>query len=412
MEEFPLCVLRISVGDMIALGVRNKSVDSPELLYQQLPMKGLTLMATIPQGLFAVSIPQGSDPNEGFSITRESPLPEQGFVIVYARKPNNCYEAVAVRYCNEEFNIEEFPGIARRWVSDNLGGIEPIHGRYACFTLNKEEWGGVLRDNGYVAGNPHLSAKTSALLSSTIPIRIPVYKGNKKSQEEIFPVFSQVEVAMDFSAGSPRDWISFAVYQDFRNTRSILPTAVVPDLTEWLASLAKESGLESWIFRPGMLFGDSIEWWGGCNQRSTVHEGIDFAEGLHPVEGRSFVAEGTPVRSIMDGQVVAILDDFIGKTVVMRHSAIKQLQGDVFHTFLSHIQPTIEKMGQIAKGEILGKVGKPASAKVSAHLHLTCAWIPDGIRIQGIGLDVIHPGFAPVVLIDLNKVVGGRLGDY
>jgi murein DD-endopeptidase MepM/ murein hydrolase activator NlpD len=158
-----------------------------------------------------------------------------------------------------------------------------------------------------------------------------------------------------------------------------------------------------------MLFGDPMEWWGECNRRRTVHEGIDFAEGQHPVEGIKAVLEGTPVRTIAEGEVVAIVDDFIGKTVITRHSAIRQANGDLFHTFLSHIRPEISGLGLVAKGQIIGRVGRPSSNLVSPHLHLTGAWIPDQLRIQEIGLDVIHPGFARVALVNLNEAVSGQL---
>jgi hypothetical protein len=295
-------------------------------------------------------------------------------------------------------------------VDEHLSGLKPIHDRYACFALNKEEWSFVLRDNGYAAWDPmQCPSNMAEILPNMVPVRIPVYGGNAVSPGECFPVFSPVEVAIDPNTGLQGEWISFNAYQGLRAARSILPAAVAPDLMEWLASLAKECGFESWIFRPGMLFGDPVEWWGECNRRRTVHEGIDFAEGLHPIEGKRAVSEGTPVRSIAEGEVAAIVDDFIGKTVITRHSAIKQANGDVFYTFLSHLQLEFAGLGPIAKGHILGRIGKPASARVSPHLHLTGAWVPDGLRIQEIGLDAIHPGFVPVALVNLNEVVGNQL---
>lgn len=408
--ECSLCTLRISVADMIALGFRNRSVDSPEFFYQRLPVKALTLMATIPRGSFAVSIPQGNSSRQEFLTTKEASQCENGFVIKYARMPNNRYEAVAVNYLHQEFNLEKFIEIASQWVADHLGELKPIRDRFAYCALNKEEWSFVLRDNGYVARDPmQLSSNLPKALSNKVLMRIPVYGGNTASREECFPVFSPVEVAIDPDTGLQGEWISFNSYQDRQAVRSILPTAIIPDLAEWLALLAKESGFKSWIFRPGMLFGDPMEWWGECNRRRTVHEGIDFAEGQHIAEGIKAVLEGTPVRSIAEGEMVAIVDDFIGKTVITRHSAIRQANGDLFHTFLSHIQPEIAGLGPIVRGQILGRIGKPESARISPHLHLTGAWIRDGLRIQEIGLDAIHPGFVQAALVNLNEVVSNQL---
>jgi hypothetical protein len=401
MEESTLSTLRVSVADMVTLGVRNRRADSPAFLYQRLPMQAMTLMATLPRGSFAVSIPQSGDRGNGFPITGDVTPSQDGFILVYERKPNNRYEAVSVQYGNNACSVAEFFNIARQWVDDCLGGLK-ASGHYTSFLLTKEEWSFILRDNGYVAWESRsLSFNSSIPVSdNAIWVRIPVCVGNKASQEEGFRVFSQVEVALNPKSELPCEWISFNTYQTLRAARSILPDAFVPDLTEWLAVLTQESGLGRWAFRSGMLFGDPVEWWGACNRRRTVHEGIDFVEGFGLSGGKQAISENLPVRSIADGELVAILDDFIGKTVVVRHSSIKQLPGDVLHSFLSHIQPDIAGLGAIDRGQLVGRVAKPVSVRVSPHLHLTCAWIPEGLCVQEIGLDVIHPGFAPVALVN------------
>jgi hypothetical protein len=60
-SELPLSTLRISIADMIALRVRANSPEVPEFLYQALPMTAMSIMATIPRGEFAVSIPNQSE---------------------------------------------------------------------------------------------------------------------------------------------------------------------------------------------------------------------------------------------------------------------------------------------------------------------------------------------------------------
>jgi len=54
------CMLRVSIADMILLNVRTKGLKHSELptaLYQGMPEMAMTLIATIPSGTFAVSIP-------------------------------------------------------------------------------------------------------------------------------------------------------------------------------------------------------------------------------------------------------------------------------------------------------------------------------------------------------------------
>ncbi len=250
--------------------------------------------------------------------------------------------------------------------------------------------------------HPDLRARRQSPESSGIIARIPVYAGEKRQSEEVLPVFSRAEVALDLNPGLQSDWISFAEYQRIRADRARLPDSIVPDFHEWLRLLTEESGFKCWIFLPGMLFGNRIEWWGDGCRRRTEHEGLDFATGiLHNGEICS-IPEGVPARALADGEVAAVLDDFIGKTVVVRHSTISRPNGDIFHTLLSHIQPQVRRQDTVAKGQIIGKVGKSAKAGAPAHLHLSGAWIPRTLAAHEIRMDHIHPAFEPVALANFN----------
>jgi murein DD-endopeptidase MepM/ murein hydrolase activator NlpD len=107
-----------------------------------------------------------------------------------------------------------------------------------------------------------------------------------------------------------------------------------------------------------------------------------------------------PIRAIANGEVAAIVDDFIGNTVVIRHGAMVRSNGDVFYTFLSHIMPLAAKHEVVAKGQLIGRIGKSTRTTAPLHLHLTGAWIPGSIAPNEVSLDCIHPAFAPVSLAD------------
>lgn len=154
-----------------------------------------------------------------------------------------------------------------------------------------------------------------------------------------------------------------------------------------------------------MFFDDHIEWWGDRNRRRTLHEGIDFAEGRLPGGSLESLAEGVPVRALTDGEVVAFLDDFLNKTVVVRHPGIRNENGDIFHTLLSHIHPEIESAGPVAQGQIVGRVAKSRQVGAPAHLHLTGAWIPESIPAEEISMDQINPAFAPIILVNFNSLI-------
>jgi len=137
-----------------------------------------------------------------------------------------------------------------------------------------------------------------------------------------------------------------------------------------------------------------------------MHEGIDFVRGCLPDGSIQNIPEGAPVRSIETGELVLILDDFLNKTLIVRHSHIRDKDGSVFHTLLSHIQPEISSPGAVRQGQQLGKVVKARDVGAPAHLHLTGAWIPEPIDASHITMDMISVSFNPIALINFNNLLG------
>jgi hypothetical protein len=413
-SALPLSTLRISIADMIALRVRAKGPGNPEVpefLYQALPMTAMSIMATIPRGRFAVSIPNQRERVGGYPIHKSPPPDNDGFVIIYSRRGNERYEIADVLFQGKKLEVEEFNGIAVQWVERNAGGLQAASGKYSYFAPNRELWGAIVRDNGYTAFDPSVLSKDIAgelheqresKSSSGLIARIPVFQGIAKSSEKLLPVFTRVELTPDPHPTPGNGWIDFPAYQEMRERQSCPPSSIIPDFHQWLEQLTKECGFERWIFHSGMLFGDHAEWWASRDRRRTIHEGIDFAEGLAPDGKIKSIPEGTQVRAIADGEIVSVLDDFLGKTVVVRHSPLTNENGEIFHTLYSHIQIAAESVGSISKGGLLGRAGNSTNARTPAHLHLTGAWIPKSIRSSEISMEHINPGFASVILVSFN----------
>lgn len=105
--------------------------------------------------------------------------------------------------------------------------------------------------------------------------------------------------------------------------------------------------------------------------------------------------------------MVAVLDDFLGKTVIVRHPDLCRPDGDVFHTLLSHIRPRVGPAGAVSKGQMVGEVCKLTKAKAPPHLHLAGAWIPVAMAANGIRMDHIHPAYDPVALVNFKKELQG-----
>jgi hypothetical protein len=133
---------------------------------------------------------------------------------------------------------------------------------------------------------------------------------------------------------------------------------------------------------------------------------MDFAVGRRADGQVCAIANGTPIRAIAEGEVVSILRDFLGYTVVIRHTTVTNEAGGVFCTVYSHIQPESGLLGRnISRCQILAQLGDAAPAGAPSHFHLAAAWIPRSITGDELTLDRIHPGFAPVVLINFNSIV-------
>ncbi len=401
-KENPPAAIRISTADMAALRVRIKG---PDFLFQSLPARAMALIATLPRGQVQVSIPHQRDPDAGYLIQREFPPAGEGFVLVYAPGPNRDYQAVQTYFQGETFEISRFYAVAARWVETRLGPISELPGRFLYLAPTVEQWGVMLGDSGYVAADPsNLSDNISSAmklqpdrLASGVVLRIPLYTRGTQPPP---PYFSRVELNLD--PGEEGRWVSFDEHQRMRTLKSRPPEVIVERFRVWQEQLKLESSFQSWIFSPGMLFSDCVEWWGNCSRRRTIHEGIDFARGRKPDGSVCDIPEGTPVRAMADGETVAALDDFLGKTLVVRHPRIQNEDSELFHTLYSHIQPEKNIEGQVAEGQVLGRIGRPKSAGAPMHLHLTAAWIPRSIRPESLTMNHIHPAFDPIALVDFG----------
>jgi hypothetical protein len=335
-------------------------------------------------------------------------------MVIYALRPNRLYEAIEVLFDGKRFGIEGFRKLAGRRLKDQAGALRSVPGRYLYFAPTIELWGVILGDHGYAVVDPEkippevtpeVREIREGAVASGIIARIPSYSPEKLAAGSLLPVFSQVELTVEPRPGPQSRWIRFEEYQQDQMTRSQPPAVIIQDFLEWLHRLAAESGFRFWSFRPGMLFGDPVEWWGDGNLRRSPHEGLDFAEGQQPGGGIQAMPEGSPVRAMAEGEVIAVLNDFLGKTVVVRHPSVSRPDGTVFCTLYSHILPEAGSSRAVVKGQLLGKVIKATTATAPAHLHLTGAWIPQALIPDGLTMERINPAFAPISLVKFDSYI-------
>lgn len=409
--------IRLSIADMIALGVRTKGGGDPArplLLYQNMPVRAMSLMATVPYGDFTVSIPARKDTGCGFTIRRTLSTIGEGFTLVYALRPNRCCEAVKVLFHDRSYGIDEFYDYADRWLAVYAGALHRVADRYAFLQPSRELWTVIMNDRGYVAHDPAKLGVGSTIDNphnrrggdgSGVTVRIPLLEGDGRMAGPLSCI-ERVELTPDSHPGPESRWLSFDEFIKARAVDAQPPDGIARNFPDWLKQSAVEGGFESWIFRPGMLFGDRFEWWGDGNLRRSDHEGIDFAEGRRPDGKVAGVSDGIPIRAIEDGRVVSILDDFLCKTIVIGHPQIVNKNGAVLHTQYSHILPATESFGSMVAGnQIIGHVDRLTSAKAPVHFHFAAAWVPSDLSPDELTLNHLHPGYFPITLINFNGLL-------
>ena len=158
----------------------------------------------------------------------------------------------------------------------------------------------------------------------------------------------------------------------------------------------------AWLFTPGMLFGSREKWWPDAGYRPTAHEGLDicyFTDGL----GRVLQLDpGAKVPVMNTGTVIAICDDFLGRSVFLEHDR------DGLISVYAHIVPLriIAPGFKVGEGEVIGNVAGTTGRKnrMPAHLHVTIMNIPPGLSGKPLDWNFIC-GSGRVLLLDPLKMM-------
>ncbi len=151
------------------------------------------------------------------------------------------------------------------------------------------------------------------------------------------------------------------------------------------------------LFLPGMLFNDTIQWWGAKKMRLHPHEGIDLYLMEDVETGTKNVLPQMLIPAILPGQLVHFHRDFLGETLYTRHPEIRQGNAVLYTLYghassfpgtrdtgpsmaCGHLQPGTDHLHPsfINKGQCVGTISSsPEINPVPAHLHISCAWIQE-----------------------------------
>lgn len=134
-----------------------------------------------------------------------------------------------------------------------------------------------------------------------------------------------------------------------------------------------KGGFRGWVFHAGMLFRATEKWWGDKAKRSAPHEGLDLC--LYRNRRNRVVSLDVNVRIpvMYDGVVMKIIDDFLGKSIVVEHT----LEGGntTLLTIYGHTVPIRNlNVGRAVKeGKVVATLADPGtpSRGASPHLHIS-----------------------------------------
>ena len=169
--------------------------------------------------------------------------------------------------------------------------------------------------------------------------------------------------------GADVDNVDFTSTPSLRNTR----------FTEFLIqqNALDESGFKEWVFCPGMLFNATDKWWGDRGKRDKPHEGLDLCLYKDQEDTILRLGEKAKVPAIYDGIVVRIVDDFLGKSVVIEH-LISDRDNNKLCTICGHTIPEDNLCaGKIVKkGDVIATLADSRRSKTNIlpHLHISLGW--------------------------------------
>jgi murein DD-endopeptidase MepM/ murein hydrolase activator NlpD len=164
---------------------------------------------------------------------------------------------------------------------------------------------------------------------------------------------------------------------------------------------------DRFVFFYGMLFGSKKKWWGKKGLRSSAHEGLDLCF-FQSRQDKNFRLDGsTEVPMIYDGQVVHMTDDFLGKTVITRHTFEDPEQHGLLSLY-GHLNPdkNLRIGDEIKAGQAFAKIAGFANRKtiLLPHVHISLAkpeLLPPADRLEWEFLNTVDQN----VFIDPLKVI-------
>ena len=127
-----------------------------------------------------------------------------------------------------------------------------------------------------------------------------------------------------------------------------------------------------------MLFNATDKWWCKQGKRQRPHEGLDLCLYRDREDNILHLGEKTKIPVLYDGVVVRVMDDFIGKSVIVEH-CLTECRYPRFCTIYGHTNLLHGlDVGRIVKaGDVLTTLARPKKSQtnIPPHLHISVGWI-------------------------------------
>lgn len=152
--------------------------------------------------------------------------------------------------------------------------------------------------------------------------------------------------------------------------------------------LVKINGLHSngfmkWFFHEGMMFKSDLKWWTE-GKRERPHEGLDICMFEARNGSKHYLRQDTKIPVLYDGEIVKIEDDYLGKSIYLRHGINDR--GRIFFTIYGHTLPLddIAEGKKVQEGSIISMLSDASREKpfIPVHLHLTTALIFEKVNYK------------------------------
>jgi len=172
-----------------------------------------------------------------------------------------------------------------------------------------------------------------------------------------------------------------------------------------------ELGFQEWIFYPGMLFNAMDKWWGNQGKRKKPHEGLDLCLYRDRGDRIHSLDEKTKIPALYDGVIVRVMDDFIGKSVMVEHR-LPDSDHLRFCTIYGHTNlPRGLHVGRVVKArDILATLARPNKSQrnIPPHLHISVGWIFKKISYENLDWETMGT-LKSLKWLDPLQVISRRL---